>query len=166
MLLAEVSVGESVTEEDPMLQKSFQEVEAIFNFKPDRLGHALLLPPSLRDELMDKWNIPVETCPTSNVMTLDLAKHVGGNLIHGLQEHPQLKHWLERKFPISVGTDDPGVFNTNATQELLLLARATAWASPQTELKRIVLNSIDQGFCNDALKSSIKDGMERYFSTD
>ena len=161
-LLAEVPVGESDLEDSPQLLKSYQEVAAIFEFRPNRIGHALLLPPSLRNELMHKWNIPVESCPTSNVMTLELAKHMGGNLIHGLQEHPQLKYWLEKKFPISIGTDDPGVFNTNATQELLLLARA--WKVPLGELKRIVLDSMDQGFCSAALKTSIKKRMEECFS--
>lgn len=160
-LLAEVPIGESTKEGNPQLQKAFQEVAAIFQFRPDRLGHALLLPPLLRDELTNKWKIPVETCPTSNVMTLELAKHVGGNLIHGLQEHPQLKYWLETKFPISIGTDDPGVFNTNATQEYLLLAKA--WNVSQVYLKQISLDSIDQGFCSNALKTSIKDKMEAFF---
>ena len=161
LLLAEVPIGDSTSEENPQLQKAFQEVEAIFQFKPDRLGHALLLPPVLRDELMNKWKIPVETCPTSNVMTLELAKHVGGNLIHGLQEHPQLKYWLERKFPISIGTDDPGVFNTNATQEHLLLAKA--WNVPPADLKRIVLDSVDQAFCSHALKIGIKKKLDAFF---
>ena len=161
-LAAEVPVGEE-TDKDPKLAKAYKEVSAIFEFRPDRLGHALLLPASLRERLMTEILIPVESCPTSNVMTLELAKHMGGNLIHGLQQHPQLKYWLESKYPISIGTDDPGVFNTNATQELLLLARALGVT--QDQLKRIVLDSVDHAFCNKELKGKIKEQMVEFYES-
>ena len=158
---AEVPVGESDQEEDPKLLKSFQEVKAVFQFRPDRIGHALLLPPSLRDILTNQLRIPVESCPTSNVMTLELAKHMGGSLVHGLQQHPQLKHWLESDFPISIGTDDPGVFDTNATKEILLLAHA--WQVLPRQLQRIVLGSLDHAFCHEELKDSIRQRMLETF---
>jgi adenosine deaminase len=159
---AEIPVGEP-TDEDPQLVKAYEEVSAIFDFRPDRLGHALLLPASLREKLMVEVKVPVESCPTSNVMTLELAKHKSGDLIHGLQQHPQLKYWLESKYPISIGTDDPGVFNTNATQELLLLARALGVR--QQELKRIVLDSVYHGFCRGEVKDKIKRQMTEFFDT-
>jgi len=159
---AEVPVGEDSSQANPVLQKSFEEVMAVFDFRPDRIGHALLLPPPLRDLLINKIQIPVESCPTSNVMTLELAKHMGGNLIHGLQQHPQLKHWLQCGYPISIGTDDPGVFHTNATQELLLLARA--WKVPVEKLQHIVVTSMDHAFCGHELSDSIKQRMDKFFS--
>jgi adenosine deaminase len=159
---AEIPVGEP-TDEDALLVKAYQEVSAIFDFRPDRLGHALLLPASLREKLMAEVKVPVESCPTSNVMTLELAKHKSGDLIHGLQQHPQLKHWLESCYPISIGTDDPGVFNTNATQELLLLARALGVTNQ--ELKRIVLDSVNHGFCRGEVKDKIERQMREFFDT-
>ena len=157
----EVPVGESELEEHPKLRKSFQEVSAVLKFRPDRVGHALLLPASLRDDLCE-LRIPVESCPTSNVMTLELAKHVGGNLIHGLQQHPQLKYWLQNNYPISISTDDPGVFNTNATQELLLLCRS--WQVSQQQLQTIVVGSLEHAFCSNDVKDRIRERMQSFFS--
>lgn len=91
--------------------------------------------------------IPIETCPTSNVMTLELANDFEGDLVSGLRKHPRLKSWLFSfvskdtsssssgatatahniaipNYPISINTDDPGLFNTSPTKELLLVADA------------------------------------------
>jgi adenosine deaminase len=133
-----------------------EEAAAILKFRPDRLGHALLLPPSLQATL-DKLRIPVETCPTSNVMTLELAKLADGNLIHGLQQHPALHHWLQTNHPLAVGTDDPGVFDTTATKELLLIAAACN--VDRKRLASLVLNSMDYAFCDTLTREKIKEQM-------
>jgi adenosine deaminase len=51
----------------------YYEAKAMIDFQPNRLGHALLLPPSLQ-KLLRQYNIPVETCPTSNLMTTSTIK--------------------------------------------------------------------------------------------
>ena len=103
--------------------------------------------------LLSDLKIPVESCPTSNVMTLELAKHFDGSLLDGLREHPQLENWLQTKHPISIGTDDPGVFHTTATKELLLLQKA--FHLDKTDLQRISLDSINQAFCSEATKLEV-----------
>jgi adenosine deaminase len=135
---------------------AYQEARSVLEFGPDRLGHALLLPPSLQDLLKEK-KIPVESCPTSNVMTLELAKHCSGSLLEGLRQHPQLLMWLETKHPISIGTDDPGVFDTNPTKELMLLQKT--FCVPKATLKRILLESMDHAFCNDETRRQIQTQM-------
>lgn len=131
--------------DDETSQIAFEEAKSILNFIPDRLGHALLLPPPLQQLLSEK-NIPIESCPTSNVMTLELAKHYSGSLLEGLKKHPQLENWLDKKHPISIGTDDPGVFHTTATKELLLLQRA--FNLKKGDLQRISVESMHQAFCS------------------
>jgi adenosine deaminase len=124
------------------------EAEAILElgqFVPDRIGHALLLPPRLQRRLL-QLGIPVETCPTSNVMTLELAQsqmrppsdaaaaagphhhHVATVVADGLKRHPQLQLWLEHGHPLAICTDDPGVFGTTLTREweLLVATHATS----------------------------------------
>jgi adenosine deaminase len=91
-------------------------------------------------------------------MTLELAKHFSGLLVEGLKRHPQLEKWLETKHPISIGTDDPGVFHTDATKELILLHKA--WNVNRAGLQRIVLQSMDFAFCSDGTRSHIKDRMQ------
>eukprot|EP00550_Attheya_septentrionalis_P002647 CAMPEP_0198289918 /NCGR_PEP_ID=MMETSP1449-20131203/7953_1 /TAXON_ID=420275 /ORGANISM="Attheya septentrionalis, Strain CCMP2084" /LENGTH=424 /DNA_ID=CAMNT_0043988323 /DNA_START=49 /DNA_END=1320 /DNA_ORIENTATION=+ len=133
--------------------EAFAEAKAMVDFAPHRLGHALLLPPLLRQQVME-LKIPVECCPTSNVMTLELATHCDGNLIEGLQSHPQLAHWLDAQHPMSISTDDSGVFHTNPTRELLLLSES--WNVTHTDLERIVLDSLHHSF-DPHIPSMLKD---------
>jgi adenosine deaminase len=211
------------------------EMEEIINFRPDRLGHALFLPEACV-KMLESDPIPIEACPTSNVMTLELAQPGGGGsgggeddseavgeswgvggggagreggggggsekapskgrgrrslallslsregerkrrlrkrgwrslalpqsfarqkrrhrkrrrrsrfprsfalvlashpppsppaprslAVEGLKKHPTLKHWLDTGYPISISTDDSGVFNTDSTNELVVLCNA------------------------------------------
>ena len=128
--------------DDDQNSKAYKDAQAILDFGPARLGHALILPPSLQQQLAE-LKIPVETCPTSNVMTTELVeKSSGGSLVDGVKRHPQLQKWLQDKHPLCICTDDPGVFDTNATQEFVLrkcymdvlllynLRRTTAFLTP------------------------------------
>jgi adenosine deaminase len=151
----EVPCGESANDKDEKMAKAFQEAEAVLRFNPDRLGHALLLPDSLQSSL-DSSHIAIETCPTSNVMTLELATSFHGNLVEGLKCHPRLGRWLEY-YPISVSTDDSGVFHTDPTKELLLLA--IAYNLNEDSLKKIVVQSMDYAFCDDKTKERLKEAM-------
>ena len=51
--------------------------------------------------------IPIELCPTSNMKTLRLSS---------LAAHPTLRRWIEGGYPVSISTDDFGVFSTTASQ--------------------------------------------------
>ena len=127
----------------------WEEAKAMLQFRPNRLGHALLLPKDLQQLLLD-YNIPVETCPTSNVMTLELHKLANGNLIHGLGQHVLLKEWLDANHPLAICTDDPGVFDTNASKELIIFQQAMELSVEQ--VATIVLRSMDAAFCDCQVK--------------
>jgi adenosine deaminase len=128
----------------------YEELKAMFDFLPDRFGHALLVPESLRQWL---GMIPVECCPTSNVMTLELNKLSDGCLIRGLRQHPSLQHWIDTNHPLAIGTDDPGVFDTNATKELALIQQAYNLSTPA--IAAMLLRSIDLAFCDVSVKKEI-----------
>lgn len=53
---------------------------------------------------------PIEVCPTSNLITLGHR---------GYDDHPYLAQWLALGYPLSINTDDRGIFNTTLTEELL-----------------------------------------------
>ncbi|KAL3790056.1 hypothetical protein ACHAWO_004813 [Cyclotella atomus] len=148
-LLISIHCGEvpSATDEfdtsDTTLKKAYEEASAVLQFRPDRLGHALLLPNDLMNKLMQQ-PIPIECCPTSNVMTLELALHHGGNLIGGLKMHPQLQKWIERKYPFSINTDDSGIFCTNLTKEYLLVAKV--FGLHENDLADIAIRAVDHIF--------------------
>jgi len=158
---AEISCGSDDTSNDDEWQRqAYKEAQDMLSFGPDRLGHALLLPPSLSREMTTN-EIPVETCPTSNVMTLELAKRVKdyGNLIHGLQQHPGLLEWIESRHPLCICTDDPGVFETNLTKELYFLARA--FDLSQQDVARLVLASTRHLFCDNDTKQLTQTRMKQ-----
>lgn len=158
----EVQCAENGNDVNPKRVVALQEARAVIMFKPDRLGHALLLPRSLRPELSNA-RIPVECCPTSNVMTLELASNCQGYLVDGLRSHPQLEHWLQTDYPISISTDDSGVFNTNPSKELLLVG--LAWNLTPSKLSKIVFQSIEHAFCDDDTKTLLRNRMTTSFSS-
>jgi len=135
--------------------KAYKDALAVLDFGPMRLGHALILPPSLQQKLTE-LKIPVETCPTSNVMTTELVeKSSGGSLVDGVKRHPQLYRWLKNKHPLCICTDDPGVFDTNATQEFVLLQEAFGLNS--RDFNRIVLNAVEYLFTNEETKTILRE---------
>jgi len=92
-----------------------EEVNEIVEWRPDRLGHFLKVNKGVWKKMeMNGGDIPIEICPTSNVMTLGLQ---------GLNEHPTLKKLIDEGYPISVNTDDKGVFNTQQSDELYMIAK-------------------------------------------
>jgi adenosine deaminase len=147
---------------DPIMKAAYEEAEAVLNFRPDRLGHALLLPDVLMKKLMSQ-PIPIECCPTSNVMTLELALHYGGSLVDGMKRHPQLGEWIRKRYPFSINTDDSGIFCTNLTKEFLLVAKA--FHVSEDDLLDILIRSIDHIFersklITEKLKMSILDRVD------
>ena len=63
--------------------------------------------------------IPIELCPTSNMKTLRLSS---------LAAHPTLRRWVEGGYPVSISTDDFGVFSTTASQRAQTSHRISAAA--------------------------------------
>ena len=134
----------------------YNEALAVINFRPDRLGHALTLSTSLI-ELLEKNPIPIECCPTSNTMTLDFASHHEGSLIDGIKMHPHLKKWIECNYPISINTDDSGIFCTNLTKEYMLIAKV--FELDERKLSEIVLDSVEHAF-DDDIKAKLRNDIQ------
>jgi adenosine deaminase len=93
-------------------------------------------------------------------MTLELAKHVEGDLTDGLRRHPRLSRWISIEYPISVSTDDPGIFNTDPITELMLLSEAFQMSEPW-HLIRIILDSISHSFESNDFKSKLCERFQR-----
>ena len=153
----EIPCYENKDNTDSIIRFAYEDTKNILAFEPDRLGHALLLTDPMYEDLeMLSRKIPIECCPTSNVMTLELATHYEGDLVHGLRQHPRLKTWLAEKYPISISTDDPGIFNTNPTTELVLLVHAFRMTNPW-QIVRMMYDVIDHIFeSSDEFKKYLK----------
>lgn len=115
----------------------------------DRLGHALILPDAVAAEVRRK-RLPVEVCPTSNVMTLKLP-HLG--------QHPLRSSIIARGHPVSINTDDSGVFATTPSAEHLLAA--TAFGFTRGSLAQLCLDAVEHGFCDADTRARLRASVSR-----
>jgi adenosine deaminase len=90
--------------------------DAIALLGAERIGHgiATIHEPALV-ELLAERGIALEMCPTSNVCTGALAAQLGKPTA-ALEEHP-LPRLLAARVPITLATDDPGMFHTDLVSE-------------------------------------------------
>jgi len=141
-----VHTGELPLEGDQMEIRA-SECREILDFRPDRIGHAIYLPDDVVKKL-EEDPIPIEVCPTSNAMTMSLnfpPDSIEGDNVNRLKSHPRLLHWLETGYPISISTDDSGVFRTNSAGELLLLADSYDFMN-EWQITGLIWGSLDHVF--------------------
>lgn len=110
----------------------------------DRLGHGVrcLEDPRLVEVLRER-RIPLEVCPTSNVL-LGVAP--------SLAEHP-LPRLLAEGLVVTLGSDDPTFFGTDLVREIVACAAAFGW-SP-AEVRALIATGIDVSFMPDDWKTRI-----------
>lgn len=90
--------------------------EAVEILGAERIGHgiALMHDHALAESLATR-KIVLENCPTSNLYTGALAKQLGKTTAE-VREHP-LRTFLDHNWPVTLSTDDPGLFHTNLAKE-------------------------------------------------
>jgi len=88
--------------------------EAVLDLGAERIGHgtSALQDPSLM-ALLKERSIPLESCPTSNVIT--------GKYIHSYEEHP-IKDFIRQGLVATLNTDDPVLFDVELNEEYLRAA--------------------------------------------
>ena len=121
-----------------------QNVRAALSLGANRIGHGIRSgeDPSLLAELA-KRNIPLEMCPTSNLMTASVPS---------LAEWP-LRTYLDAGITVTINTDDPGIERTDIKREFRLLA--DAFALSKDEIRQLLVNSVRASFADDALKQTL-----------
>lgn len=122
---------------------------SILAFRPDRLGHALLLTEADVASLTAS-PIPIELCPTSNLMTLKLRS---------LRDHPTMATWLASGYPVSISTDDSTVFHTTSSEELARAADACGLSA--TQLVDLALAPLSHAFEPRLAMSELRSHFER-----
>jgi len=83
--------------------------DAVLQLGAERIGHgtSAIQDPKLMDLLRERA-IPLEICPTSNVVT--------GKYVHAYGEHP-MKEFLARGLVVTLNTDDPILFDVELDEE-------------------------------------------------
>lgn len=126
--------------------------DAIEILGAERIGHGIsaIHDPQLMDLLIER-QIPLEICPKSNLCTGALAKllRVKQARIH---DHP-LPKFVARGVPVTLSTDDPGMFRTSLIDEY-------AAAHEQMGLRTAQLASIaEAGFRHSFLPEAEKQNL-------
>jgi aminodeoxyfutalosine deaminase len=115
---------------------------AIKDLGAQRIGHGLsaATDPALLDYL-EEHRITVEMCPTSNLRTRAVAS---------IEEHP-LPVLLTAGVPVTLSTDDPGMFGTHLNREYALVQQA--FGLSDDELVGIARTGIDAALCAEETRA-------------
>lgn len=129
------------------------EVAAVLAWGPDRLGHMCVLEDAALHALLCRAprRLPVELCPTSNALTLQLAG--------GLAEHPTLAPLLAAGYPVAVCCDDAGVFRVTLSGELAAAAAAAALRPPA--VVSLALAAFDFTFADAGTRERVRAAARR-----
>eukprot|EP01112_Ceratiomyxa_fruticulosa_P019363 TRINITY_DN6325_c0_g2_i1.p1 TRINITY_DN6325_c0_g2~~TRINITY_DN6325_c0_g2_i1.p1 ORF type:complete len:607 (-),score=76.93 TRINITY_DN6325_c0_g2_i1:18-1838(-) len=90
-------------EEEMLGDKENEQIQILNAIQPDRIGHGVFLTKDTEQWIYER-QIPIEVCPSSSVLA-GMVKH------HS--EHPRLEH----EHIITIGSDDPLLFQTDLTRE-------------------------------------------------
>lgn len=113
-----------------------REAQDVLNWRPDRLGHMCVIShTSVTTMLQTIPHIPLELCPTSNMLTLHLPT---------LKDHPLIGHWLAQDYPLCICTDDSGIFEVSLSYELSLVQRSYKLSNEQ--IGRISVGAFKMAF--------------------
>ncbi|KAF8679026.1 hypothetical protein HU200_045779 [Digitaria exilis] len=121
-----------------------KEIQAVLDFCPQRLGHVCCLN-DVEWKMLKSLIIPVEICLTSNVMT-------------GGAPSLELHHFADlynAKHPLSLCTDDSGLFSTSLSNEYYLVAATFGLSKPQ--LFRLAQEAVQFIFADGNVKKSLKE---------
>ena len=88
--------------------------------------------------------IACDVCPTSNVRLGVYPSHA----------HHPIRRLLAAGVPVTIGSDDPGLFQTSLTDELIALARVHAFTAP--ELSDLVRRAVDVSFTSKTEKTALR----------
>jgi aminodeoxyfutalosine deaminase len=114
-----------------------------------RIGHGIgaATDPRLLDHLRDH-HVPVEMCPTSNVRTRSVA---------GWDVHP-LPRFLDHGIPVTLSTDDPGMFGVELNDEYVGVA--TAFGLSRAELTELARTGMRAALCDETTRRRLLDELD------
>ncbi|CAI9087784.1 OLC1v1021954C1 [Oldenlandia corymbosa var. corymbosa] len=121
-----------------------QEVHAMLDFIPGRIGHACFLEEDHWRKLKS-YKIPVEICLTSNIRT----ESISSVDVHHFADLYESRH------PITLCTDDSGVFSTSLSNEFVLAA--STFGIGKKEMYELARDAINFIFGGDGVKEKLEE---------
>lgn len=120
----------------------------------ERIGHGIgsATDPLLLAHLAEH-SVALEVCPTSNVCT---------GAASSLREHP-LPALLAAGVPVTLATDDPGMFHTDLNSEYLLCHRE--FGLGPAELADLARTGVQASFCGEETRAAILTEISRLTAT-
>ncbi|OGR08839.1 MAG: adenosine deaminase [Deltaproteobacteria bacterium RIFOXYB12_FULL_58_9] len=118
---------------------------AIKKLKANRIGHGIRVifdPEGL--ELVRTEDIPLEICPSSNILT---------GAAESWAKHP-FRVLLDAGVRVTINTDDPGLFGVTLSDEMALAAKHFDLSCK--ELRTIISNSVDAAFLEGRDKQKLR----------
>lgn len=124
---------------------------ALRDLGAERIGHGVssVDDPRLVEHLAAE-RIALEMCPTSNVRTGAVAR---------IEDHP-LPRLLRAGVPVTLNTDDPGMFATDMNHEFRLAHDVLGLTTD--EVTTLVGNAIDAAFCSPETKKALTADLDRH----
>lgn len=120
-------------------------------FRPDRVGHAVVMSPAVCTALMDA-RTPVEVCLTSNVVARSVSS---------VHNHPAVTHLIPAaRNTVCICTDDCLLLDTSLSKEYAVLRKAMGLS--QEQVRKLAKQSLQAAFCRDEqVLEQVKQLMER-----
>lgn len=115
------------------------EVQSMLAFQPERIGHVCCLEESEWRKLLSS-SIPVEVCLTSNVRTESVPV---------IRDH-HFANLYDSRHPLSICTDDPGIFGTDISREYALAA--VCFRLTKSNLYSLANGAVKYIFAGDDIK--------------
>jgi adenosine deaminase len=119
--------------------------EAVQALGVSRVGHGVSVAwdPAVTELVIDR-DVALEMCPTSNERT---------NPVPSLEHHPA-RRLLQAGAPVTINTDDPGLFDIDLTHELTVAVDVLGF--DDDEIKRVTANALNASFLPEAVKADVR----------
>jgi len=125
--------------------------DAVLELGAERIGHgtSATQDPELMDLLKER-QIPLEICPTSNVVT--------GKYVRRYEDHP-IRQFYDRGLVVTLNTDDPVLFDVELEDEYASVEERLGFG--RDALVDLVRNGIRAAFMDDAAKAKAYAALDR-----
>lgn len=126
-------------------------LNAIEKLKVSRIGHCLAIPAKSKlENTIFENNITLDLCPWSNVAT---------RVIDEIGDHPMFDYF-SRGYPITLNSDDPGMFGTSITKEYQTMV--DLYGLSRQQLAQISKNAVNGSFLENPKKQRLVGEIEGF----